>query len=177
MSMVQLSRSLQSVRFEEALRAAAQPGALPRLADIDIGTLQDLKPWIAIVEPNNATRTLMIEMAGTGISQLLGREAVGVDYLDIVDPAIHGEAFDSTFVMLTRPCGLWQMTPGLTEAGEKVMVEYTGYPIFDHAKQCGQIMFLIQLAQDVVVERAPRIVMVKHATTWDWLEARSHVPA
>jgi hypothetical protein len=176
MSMVQFSRSVQSLRFEEALRAAAQPGALPRRSDIHSGTIEDLMPWIAIVEPNNATRTLKIEMAGTGISQLLGREAVGVDYLDIVDPAIHGEAFDSTFLMLTRPCGLWQMTPGLTEAGEKVMVEYTGHPIFDHVKRCGQIMFLIQLTEGTAAG-ALRIVTVKHATVWDWLEVRSPVPA
>ncbi|MEQ1863400.1 MAG: PAS domain-containing protein [Micropepsaceae bacterium] len=176
MSMGQFSRSAQSVHFEEVLRVASQPGALPRRVDIDAATLQNLMPWIAIVEPNNVTRTLKIEMAGTGICQVLGREAVGIDYLDIVDPAIKGDAFDSTFVMLTRPCGLWQMTPGLTEAGGNVMVEYTGYPIFDHVRGCGQIMFLIQFIQDDVA-RTPRIVMVKHATAWDWLEVRSSVPA
>jgi hypothetical protein len=176
MSMDQFSRSVQSVRFEEALRSVAQPGALPRRADIDTAMLQVLVPWIAIVEPNNATRTLKIELAGAGISQLLGREAVGVDYLDIVDPAIKGDAFDSTFVMLTRPCGLWQITPGLTDVGGNVMVEYTGYPIFDHMRGCGQIMFLIQLIQDAAAHW-PRIVMVKHATVWDWLEVRSPVLA
>ncbi len=171
MQMDQASRSAQSVRFEESLRTVSQPGALPRLADIDIKTIQDLMPWIAIVDPNNATRTLKIEVAGTGISQMLGREAVGLDYLDIVDPAIHGEAFDSTFLMLTRPCGLWQMTPGVTDAGETVLVEYTGFPTFDHVKARGKIMIFIK-HPFAAGARVPRIAMVKHATDWRWLEMR-----
>lgn len=165
------NRSLHSVRFEKALRDVSLPGVLPRVADIGEAALGDLQAWIAIVEPNNATRRLIILRAGAAINALLGRDAAGLDYLDMVDPAIHGEAFDSAFLMLTRPCGLWQMTPSQTRDGKIVSYEYTGFPVFDHVKGRGQIMILIQPA----VTQGTRpldIAMVRHATDWCWLEMR-----
>jgi hypothetical protein len=163
-------RSQPSVRFEAALRDASVPGGLPRLADIDEVAIADLLPWTGIVEPDIVRRTLIIERAGAAICQVLGREAVGLDYLDIVDPSIKGEAFDSTFVMLTRPCGLWQLTPGQTSDGRSVVFEYTGFPVFDHAQACGKILLLVQ--PSFAAARTVGVTKVRHATDWCWLEMR-----
>jgi hypothetical protein len=164
-------RSTQSARFEAALREVSVPGGLPRLADIDEAAIGDLLPWVGIVEPNIATRSLIIERAGDAICRALGRDAVGLDYLDIVDPAIQGDAFDSTFVMLTRPCGLWQITPGQLGDGTCFMFEYTGFPVFDDASGAGKIMLLVQPAF-APIERATGVTSVRHATEWCWLEMR-----
>ncbi len=165
-------RSLESRRFEQAVLAAALPRALPPLVEIDLGRLKELVPWIAIVEPNHEERTLKFVRAGAGVSQLLGRDAVGFDYLEIVDPAIKGDAFDSAFLMLTRPCGLWQLTPSLTSEGQEVMLEYTGFPVYDEARARGQL--LIYVKPDLA-QRAPqpRTTLTKHSTEWSWIEMKS----
>mgnify|MGYP000964899976 CR=1 FL=1 len=127
---------------------------------------------MAIVDPNKETRTLKFVRAGAGISQFLGREAAGFDYLQVVDPAIHGDAFDSAFVMLERPCGLWQMTPGLTAEGEAITMEYTAFPVYDHVKARGQLVVFIkhEFAKKKPLARAGQ---VRHATVWCWLDMKA----
>jgi len=166
------SRSNHSRRFENVLRAAAAPGAIPNVSDVDFSQIADLIPWTAIMDPNGEAFSLKFVRAGEGISRFLGREAIGLDYLDFVDPAIKGEAFDATFVMLSRPCGLWQITPALTADGQNIEAEYTGYPIFNEKSGRGQIIFLIQHS----LEKVPLVVLVRHSTEWAWLEMRSASP-
>jgi hypothetical protein len=165
-------RSNHSLRFEKILRAAAAPGVIPNISDVDFSQIADLIPWTAIMDPNGEAFTLKFVRAGEQLSNFFGRDAVGLDYLDFVDPAIKGEAFDAAFVMLSRPCGLWQITPGLTADGQSIEAEYTGYPIFDEKSGRGQIIFLIQHA----LERVPLIVLVQHSTEWTWLEMRGASP-
>ena len=114
-------RSNHSLRFESVMRAAAAPGAIPNISDIDYSQIGDLIPWTAILNPDGEAFSLKFVRAGEGISRLSGRDATGLDYLDVVHPAIKGEAFDAIFVMLSRPCGLWQITPGLTGDSETVI--------------------------------------------------------
>ena len=165
-------RSAESLRFEEAVRAVAVPGGLPRLVDIDLAQIHDLIPWIAIVDPDKEMRTLKFVRAGAGIEQFLGRSAAGFDYLQLVDPAIHGDAFDSAFVMLERPCGLWQMTPSVTAEGQQIMLAYTGFPVYDHLKARGQLFVFIEhrLPKNKPV---PRAQQAQHSTEWFWLDMKS----
>lgn len=163
-------RSAQSLRFELAVRALGI-SAIPRLADVDYNAVRDLVPWIAVIDPDRATSSLKFARAGAGIARLVGRDAVGFDYLDLVDPAIRGDAFDSAFVMLSRPCGLWQITPATLADGSKVKVEYTGFPVYDEQRDRGQIIFLIvHSIRDV--GKVPGVGRVEHSTEWQWLELR-----
>ena len=164
-------RSMQSLRFEQAVRAPA-PGMMPHLTDVDYSELRDLVPWIAVIDPDKAGMTLKFTRVGAGIGALIGPEAVGFDYLSLVDPAIKGEAFDSCFLMLARPCGLWQITPAVMADGSHVRVEYTGFPVFDAERGRGQIIFLISPALDDV-GRSPPVAGVQHAATWQWLELKT----
>lgn len=164
-------RSAQSLRFERAVRSPV-PGVMPRLADVDYGNIRDLVPWIAVIDPDKATLSLKFTRAGAGIVKLVGREAVGFDYLNLVDPAIKGDAFDSSFVMLTRPCGLWQITPARMADGSQITVEYTGFPVFDDQRGRGQIIFLI-VHSIPDVGTVPGVGEVRHSTVWQWLELRS----
>ena len=164
-------RSAQSLRFEQAVRSPVA-GVMPRLADVDYSTIRDLVPWIAVIDPDKATLTLKFTRAGAGIVKLVGREAVGFDYLDLVDPAIKGDAFDSCFVMLSRPCGLWQITPARLADGTTISVEYTGFPVFDDQRGRGLIIFLI-VHSIPEVGTTPGVGEVRHSTEWQFLELRS----
>jgi len=162
------SRSAQSLIFEAIVRRAATPRGVARLQAIDFAALGDLAPWISVMEPDQGAFTVKFVRAGAGVCQMLGRDLVGADYLEFVDPAIKGEAFDSAFVMLSRPCGLWQITPGLTKGGTTVEAEYTGFPLLDDERKRGLLITMAHIDIDPV----PQIAQVRHATEWTWLELK-----
>lgn len=97
---------------------------------------------------------------------------IGTDYLDLVDPAIKGEAFDSTMMMLTRPCGLWQLSPVRLVDGSADMYELTGLPVVDDETGSDVILFLIWHAS----EDFRRVRIVGHANVWSWLDLRLGLP-
>jgi len=163
------SRSAQSLRFEELVRRAAPPRGVARLQAIDFSAFGDLAPWVSVLEPDQAMFTIRFVRAGESLCKALGRDLVGADYLEFVDPAIKGEAFDSAFVMLSRPCGLWQITPGLTKSGTTVEAEYTGFPLFDDERKRGLLITMAHIA----IDPPPQIAQVRHATEWTWLELKS----
>jgi hypothetical protein len=163
------SRSAQSLRFEEIVRQATPVRGLALLQSIAFSAFGDLTPWVSVIEPDQATFTLKFVRAGEGLCGVLGCDLAGRDYLEFVDPAIKGEAFDSTFLMLSRPCGLWQITPALTQDGAIVEAEYTGFPIYDAERARGLLITLAHVALDPL----PRIAQVRHATEWAWLDLKS----
>ena len=73
--------------------------------------------------------------------------------------------------MLSRPCGLWQITPAKAAGGAVIDFEYTGFPVFDHINGVGQILVLAQLL-DTKAGKTPLIATVQHSSEWRWLEMR-----
>lgn len=165
-----LARSPESLRFETILRDASVPGLLPRLDDVPLDRLLDLSGWIAVVHPNAVTRTLTFIHAGAALSMMQRVPLIGMDYLDLVDPTFKGEAFDSAFLMLTRPSGLWQTTPVMLTDGTDGEIEYTGFPVYDERNQRGVIIFLVKH----LLPAQSSIAVVGHATQWEWLELRAN---
>lgn len=166
------ARSASSLRFEKVVLATLRTGEIPRLADVDLEALGAYSPMMALIDPDTETRTLRLNMAGDGLSKFIGHDLTGLDYLDLVDPAIRGDAYDSAFLMLSRPCGLWQITPALMNDGSTIKVEYTGFPVFDEVRGRGQVIFLIVHAIPDV-GKAPGIRAVQHATEWHWIELKN----
>lgn len=162
------SRSAQSLRFEEIVRKGAPPGGVAHLQAIDFSAFGDLAPWVSVLEPDQTAFVLKFIRAGESLCKMMGRDLAGVDYLEFVDPAIKGEAFDSAFVMMSRPCGLWQITPALAQDGTTVEAEYTALPLFDDDRKCGLLITLVYIA----VDPPPSIAQVRHATEWAWLELK-----
>lgn len=163
-----VSRSPESLRFEEMIRGAALPGLLPKLEDINVNDLTDLSGWIAVVHPSAISRALTFTHAGAALSLMQGGPLVGLDYLDLVDPTYKGEAFDSAFLMLTRPSGLWQITPVRYSDGENDHIEYTGFPAYDDKNHCGVIVFMVKNYRSAPAS----IAVVGHAINWEWLDLR-----
>lgn len=165
---VLLNRSADSERFEALLRPTALPGILPRVSDIDFHALSDLMPWMGMLRPDARDRTLKITMAGCGFTEVQGHSLIGMDYLDFVDPAVKGEAFDSSFVMMGRPSGLWQLAPVRFFDDSEGVVEFTGCPVFDDTRGCGMVLFLIRNTSP----QQCKIMTVRRALVGRWLEMR-----
>lgn len=163
------ARSAESTQFENVLRTSTLPGLMPNLKQIDFGAMAGLAPWIAVVHPNSLRKTLCFTISGPGITQMQGQSILGADYLELFDPAYQGDAFDAAFVMMSKPCGLWQITPAWFDDGSEGFFEYTGFPVFDEEHSRGVIMFLIANTP----RRLRRVRLVGHATEWEWIEMRS----
>lgn len=163
------ARSHESLRFQDIVCAGATSGATPRVATIEAMAFGAFAPFVSAIAPDEKSFSMKFLFAGEGMRVMTGREVVGLDYLDFVDPAIKGEAFDSAFVMLSRPCGLWQVMPALTASGRLASLEYTGFPVFD--ERWG-LAVIVSFARHSMAE-IPRIVQVRHATEWLWLEIKS----
>ena len=165
-------RSSQSLRLEGMVRRSQGPGLMMQIGDFPCNQTSALSNWIAVVRPDSRRRRLTITHAGAGLSAMQANPLTGTDYLDLVDPAYKGEAFDSVIIMLTRPCGLWQLSPVRLADGDADMFEFTGLPVFDAAAGCGAVMFLIwHPSQDF-----RGVTSVGHARAWSWLELRQGAP-
>jgi hypothetical protein len=164
-----IERSSDSERFERVLLKSRYPGVLPRLSSIDFQQISDLMPWVTLIRPDAVERTLKITMAGCGFTEMQGHSLIDMDYLDFVDPSIKGDAFDSTFIMLTRPCGLWQISPVTYFDDGEGLLELTGVPVFDSVRGCGLVAFLMRRHTH---SNSSRIMTVKSSTEWSWIEMK-----
>lgn len=151
------------------LRSAFADGLLADLRLIDFNDLGELSGWIAAVHPDGCARVLTVIHAGATLSAIQGDPMMGMNYLRLVDPAIRGDAFDSAFVMLTRPCGLWQVSPVVCADGADNFLEFTGFPAFDPVRRRGVVVFMLRLDEPA----SAAITRVGPALRWQWLELSS----
>jgi len=165
-----IERSTDSKRFEQALMKSRLPGVLPRLCDIDFNKIPDLMPWVSLVRPDAFERTLRITMAGCGFTEMQGHSLIDMDYLDFVDPAIKGEAFHSTFIMLARPWGLWQLSPVTYFDDSEGVLELTGIPVFDSVRGCGLVAFFMR---KFPASPSTRIMTFHTSTDWQWIDMKA----
>lgn len=165
-----IERSADSKRFEQTLLKSRLPGVLPRLCDIDFNKIPDLMPWVSLLRPDAFERTLRITMAGCGFTEMQGHSLIDMDYLDFVDPAMKGEAFDSAFIMLARPCGLWQLSPVKYFDDSEGVLELTGIPVFDSVRGCGLVAFFMRKSP---MQPTTRIMTVHTSTDWQWIDMKA----
>ncbi len=151
------------------LRPAFAGGLLADLRLIDFNDLGELSGWMAAVHPDGRARALTVIHAGPTLSAIQGDPMIGMNYLRLVDPAIRGDAFDSAFVMLTRPCGLWQVSPVVCADGAENFIEFTGFPAFDPVRRRGVVVFMLRLP----AAASAAITRVGSAIRWQWLELPS----
>lgn len=162
-------RSADSFRLEALVRAAGRDGLLAPLGDVALERHAGLMGWIAVIHPDVSTRRLTVMHAGPGLSAMQADPVTGTDYLELVDPAIKGDAFDSAVLMLSRRCGLWQMSPVRLADGSSDVFEFTGFPVFDEESGRGVVLFLIWHPN----LSFQSVSLVGHARTWTWLDMRT----
>jgi hypothetical protein len=161
-------RSSHSFRLEGIVRRSQRAGLLMQIGDLRSDEIEAFSDWIAVVRPDGRRRRLIVTYAGAGLSAMQANPLAGTDYLDLVDPAYKGEAFDSVIVMLSRPCGLWQLSPVRLADGDTDMFEFTGLPVFDETAGLGAVLFFIWHP----TQQFRGVTRVGHAQTWSWLDLR-----
>ena len=163
-------RTAESLQFEAVVKEAVRATSEPRLPPVDLCLPDPLSSWTAQMLPNAVARTMNFVKVGSELLNILQGPVLGSDYLDVVDPAFQGEAFDSAFLMLSRPCGLWQVTPVTLSDGSACKIEYTGFPVYDFDRHCGLVLFMVRHE----IRQPNMIVRVHHSSDYAWLDLRTH---
>lgn len=168
-------RTAESIAFEDGWKIAR--GAAPVASRDAIGLKQFAKfaAQMAIIEPDPKSQLLPFRLSGSGFFDLLGFEVTGMDYLDLVDPAIKEGAHACVMACLQKPCGLWQYTPVQTEDGDEAWFEYTILPIAKNAAEADHILVFVS-RQNRPGKDVPTVKRIEHSTVWQWIDLGFGVP-
>ncbi len=168
-------RSEESIAFEEAWEGARAGADIPDRSGIDLKRFAKFARWLAIIEPDRHGLSLPLRLVGSGFFDFFKADLTGLDYLDLVDPAIKTLAYDSVIACLEQPCGLWQSTPAQIADGGTMPYEYTILPI---SKGMGKADHIVVYVNFELVPMAPRPMVdrVEHSEVWHWLDIGFGVP-
>ncbi|HEY4343024.1 MAG TPA: PAS domain-containing protein [Parvibaculum sp.] len=168
-------RTADSLAFEEAWFAAKGDAAFPARNAIDLKSFARFASFMAIIEPDPAISSLPFRLSGSGFFDLLGFDLTGLDYLDLVDPAIKDGAYASVMACLSQPCGLWQSTPTEIAGGEMAAFELTIFPISKTGATADHILIFVTREHRPGLG-VPTIERVKHSTVWQWIDTGFGLP-
>ena len=169
------ARTSESLEFQDAWTSARGDAPCPSRQAIGLKSFARFAPLMAVIEVDVRSRSLPFRLCGSGFFDLLGFDLTGRDYLDLVDPAIKENAFDSVVACLDTPCGLWQSTPTQVDGGDTLHFELTIFPISKTGTGPDHILVFVtrEKRRDAAV---PTIERVHHSTVWQWIDLGFGLP-
>ncbi|HEX7775754.1 MAG TPA: PAS domain-containing protein [Parvibaculum sp.] len=169
-------RSAESIAFEGVWTAAKSGPRVPARSAIDLRSFAKFAPNMAIIEPDPSSLSLLFRLCGSSFFDLFGFDLTGMNYLDLVDPAIKESAHSYVMACLRQPCGLWQRTPVQVDKGELAQFEYTILPIIKSSAGVDHIM--VYVVREVRPDgSSPAVKRIEHSTVWQWLDLGFGTPA
>lgn len=169
------ARTVESLAFETAWRLARGDRPFPQRSDIELKSFARFAPLMVIIEPDPRKVGLPFRLTGSGFFDLLGFDLTGMDYLDLVDPAIKQDAYDAVIACMRLPCGLWQSTPTQIGGGEIALFELTILPISKTGHVADHVLIFVtrERRADGAI---PNIQRIEHTTEWEWIDTGASVP-
>lgn len=169
------ARTPDSLAFEKAWRRARGDRPFPQRSDIELKSFARFAPLMVIIEPDPQKIALPFRLTGSGFFDLLGFDLTGMDYLELVDPAIKKDAYDAVVACMRLPCGLWQSTPTRIAGGETAFFELTILPISKTGDVADHVLIFVtrERRSDGAI---PNIQRVEHTTMWEWIDTGASVP-
>lgn len=164
-----IGRTPDSVAFQEAWESAKGVAPFPRRDAIELRRFAPFASLMAIIEVDKRARALPFRLSGSGFFDLFGFDLTGMDYLDLVDPAIRDGAFESVLACLSQPCGLWQSTPTEIAGGAMASFELTIFPISKNGVAADHILVFVT-REKRPDESVPVVQSVQHSTVWQWID-------
>jgi hypothetical protein len=123
------SRSSQSLVFETFWRSLRGERLVPDRGDFAPGRAARFLPNIVLLEaPGDERHSLRIRVAGQVFQQAIPYNLAGTDLLELLPARYRAGAVASGCLMVSKPCGLWQITP-VHLRGYAKPVEVTAFPL------------------------------------------------
>jgi hypothetical protein len=113
---------------------------VPRRVDFNPAEVSTILPGIMILEVVSAEK-IIVRLAGTGHTEVFGREITGMNFLDFWLPGLRSEAGKVLMTMVSEPCGLLVRIIGITEQNVEVSSVSVGFPLIGRNNQCDMLVF------------------------------------
>jgi hypothetical protein len=138
---------------------------VPSRNDFDPRAIARILPLVSITERLGPGQW-RIRLVGTGIVQRAGVELTGMNFLDLIDPALREVEDQRLNLMLNHPCGSSALRGGLRASGLVVRDRTLALPMRDHD---GNARLLVSISEDVDAAKLP---LESRLTTFRILERR-----
>jgi hypothetical protein len=124
------SRTKGSLAFEEFWRSLRTEGALvPSRSDFRPAKAARFLHNIVLLEaPGEGRNSLKMRVVGHVYQSAMQYAVAGTDHLDILPLEYHAGALASVRLMVSQPCGLWQIMP-VHLKGVSRLLEFTAFPL------------------------------------------------
>lgn len=169
-------RSVWSGRFEIRMRSIALPElSLTRSRFEADARIQEFLPKMAIAEPDPENDRLDLKFVGAGLVDYFDADPTGANYLNLVDNSVRSSALASALWMVTRPCGLWQLTPAQAEDGQLAFLEYTILPLLHDEAGRSQLAVYVHRSE-LLPSIKLRLAEAQRSTLWSWIDIGFGLP-
>jgi hypothetical protein len=123
-------RSSESHEFEAFWRSIRGSALVPSRTDFHPSKARRFLRDIVLMEaPSAECPTLRIRLTGQRFDETIGFDIAGRDHLEFMPQEFHAGVLATARAMVTRPCGLWQITPARLVRGYALNLEITAFPL------------------------------------------------
>ncbi len=171
-------RSSRSVAFEELWRSLRNGKIIPDREDFPPAKARWFLSDMALLEVSFDQPLLRIRLAGTRVEERIQRKIGGDNYLDYLAPASRAGALLSGRLMVSHPCGLWQLTKVQYERGTAQLMEQTVFPLGPGKEGIPMLLVLAnpKAAFHAQALNSDKAMLADSATKWEFLDLGHGVP-
>lgn len=131
--------------------------------------IAEFLPKIAIAEVDPSNSRLEFKFLGADLLEYFDENPLGTDYLRMVADSTKARAMESALSIVNRPCGLWQLTPGLDATGDIAFLEYTIFPILQD--DTGRNLLAVFVYRSPMWPKVKlRLAEIEPARVWNWID-------
>jgi hypothetical protein len=172
-------RTPLSSEFEAFYRALPKTGPIPKRHDFRPERAVKFLRHIVLCEiPLGGPPIIRMRLVGSAIEENIQYSLAGHDYLQYLAAPYHAGALESAHHIITRPCGLWQITPLHYERGYGHNVEITAFPLAPGPDGAHLLAVLAQTREGAIegVPTGGKPIMASTARAYRYIDLGAGIP-
>jgi len=133
---------------------------------------------ILLEAPGEGRNALKMRVVGHGYQSAVQYAVAGTDHLDLLPAKYHAGALASARLMVSKPCGLWQVMP-VHVRGYSRLVELTAFPLAPGEDGIPLILGYLFALEETAIEPPPiqKELSVDTAVEFHFIDIGAGVPA
>lgn len=174
-----MERTPLSREFEVFFRALPKAGLIPPRSEFRPERAMKFLRNLVLCEIQIGDRpAIRMRLIGSAVEENIQHNVTGHDYLDYLAAPYRAGALETARHLITRPCGLWQVTPLHYERGYGHNVEITAFPLAPEANGVHVLAALIQAPGGPIdgVSTGNKPIIAHTARTFHYIDLGAGVP-
>jgi hypothetical protein len=174
-----LERTPLSREFEVFFRTLPKAGRIPLRSALRPERAMKFLRHLVLCEIQIGDRpAIRMRLIGSGVEENIQHNITGHDYLDYLASPYHAGALEAARHLITRPCGLWQVTPLHYQRGYGHNAEVTAFPLAPEADGVHVLAALIQMPGGPIdgVATGKKPMVADTARTFNYIDLGAGIP-